>query len=251
MSEDLSRFKKLDFEGFKRLAEDSSLTMYEQIGFPSSYREGYERAIFADIVSKLPNLESTSRTIVDIGPGCTELPRFLIQLCEEKQHQLVLIDSAEMLRHLPDVPCVTKVAARFPHECSDIIRTYAGRVDVVLSYSVLHYVFVEASVFDYLDQGMELLAPGGEMLLGDVPNISKRKRFFSSAAGISFHQQFMRTTDAPSVRFNVLEGGEIDDSVLIGLMMRARLAGFDAYVTSQGRDLPMANRREDLLVRRP
>jgi hypothetical protein len=33
--------------------------------------------------------------------------------------------------------------------------------------------------------------------------------------------------------------------------MRARNQGFDAYIRAQAPDLPMANRREDILVIRP
>jgi hypothetical protein len=35
------------------------------------------------------------------------------------------------------------------------------------------------------------------------------------------------------------------------MLGRARAAGFDAYVLAQPEALPMANRREDLLIRRP
>ena len=59
------------------------------------------------------------------------------------------------------------------------------------------------------------------------------------------------TPTEPEVIFNTLEFEKIDDSVLIGLMMRARAAGFDSYIVPQRPDLPLANRREDLLCRRP
>src|SRR5690606_36364104 len=96
-----------------------------------------------------------------------------------------------------------------------------------------------------------LLAPGGQALFGDIPNIAQRKRFFASATGVRFHQAFMQTDEAPEVHFNRLEPDQIDDAVLLGLMARARAAGFDAYVLPQAPELPFANRREDLLVRRP
>ena len=89
------------------------------------------------------------------------------------------------------------------------------------------------------------------MLIGDVPNSSKRRRFFSSANGIRFHQEFMKTKNLPEVHFNSLDRHKIDDSVILSLLSRARNQGFDAYVLPQPRDLPMASRREDLLIRRP
>jgi hypothetical protein len=251
VGENLTRFKNLDFQDFRKLAADESLNIYEKIGFPTSYRQGKERSIFEDILAKLGNLKLTNKTVVDIGPGCSELPRMLIESCRTLGHKLVLIDSPEMLNLLPDEPFVEKVAARFPQECPAFLEAYAGRVDVVLTYSVFHYVFADANVFDFLDRSMALLARGGELLIGDIPNVSKRKRFFASETGIAFHRNFMGTNDNPEVAFNVMEPGEIDDAVITGLMLRARAAGFDAYALPQGEDLPMANRREDLFVKRP
>ena len=44
---------------------------------------------------------------------------------------------------------------------------------------------------------------------------------------------------------------DIDDAVVFALLQRSRLAGFDAYVVPQDSALPMANRREDILIIRP
>jgi hypothetical protein len=245
------RFKDLTFEGFRRLAQDSSLSKYEKIGFPDSYREGREEKIFLDITSKLGNLNKKHQLVMDVGPGCSDLPLALIDLCREQEHTLVLIDSQEMLNHLPDEPFITKVHCYYPDECTWLFDEYAGKVDAVLAYSVLHYVFAEGNLFDFLDRSLSLLAVGGEMLIGDIPNISKRKRFFSTQTGIEFHQRFTGTEEIPEVEFNALETGKIDDAVILSIIMRARHAGFDAYWLPQADDLPMANRREDILIRRP
>jgi len=250
-TEDLNRFRDLTFEGFRELAQDASLSPYEKIGFPNSYREGKEGAIFHDIRSKLGNLSRRRQTVVDIGPGCSNLPRMLIGSCREMEHEIVLVDSPEMLALLPDEPFVRKVAGRFPAGCASLLGDLAGRVDVLLSYSVLHYVFPQGSVFQFLDAALSLLAPGGEMLIGDIPNISKRKRFFSSAAGIQYHQQFTGQQEAPAVSFNQAEPGQIDDAVMASIVLRSRASGFDAYWMPQSGELPMANRREDILIRRP
>jgi hypothetical protein len=89
------------------------------------------------------------------------------------------------------------------------------------------------------------------MLIGDIPNQSQRKRFFSSRNGVKFHQDFTGTNEIPKVSFTSVETGKIDDSVVIGLILRARAAGYDAYLLPQPSDLPMANRREDILIRKP
>jgi hypothetical protein len=250
-AEDYSRFQDLTFEKFRALASNPSLSKYEKIGFPDSYRAAFEERIFADIRLKLANLDAHRKIFLDVGPGISDLPRALIRHCQEYAHRLILIDSAEMLSQLPDASFISKIAGRFPEECTSFVKEYAGRVDGILTYSVLQYVFVESSVHNFVDQLLGLLAPQGRMLIGDIPNISKRKRFFSSAQGIRHHQRFMETDEVPSVNFNVLDPGHIDDSVVLALITRCRSSGFDAYLVPQDEGLPMANRREDILVVRP
>ncbi len=249
-TDDYKKFADLSFDDFRRMAGDDSLSQYERIGFPDSYRAGKEEAIFDDITSKLPALSGRGKVVLDVGPGCSGLPLMLVELCRRQGHTLLLVDSAEMLARLPEEPFVRKFPAYYPR-CEELFAEYGGRVDVLLCYSVLHYVFAESNLWDFLDASLGLLADGGRMLLGDVPNVSKRRRFFSSAAGVEFHREFTKTETTPEVAFNRVERGQIDDAVVLSLVARARAAGADAYVVPQRDDLPMANRREDILVRKP
>lgn len=245
-----SRFDNLGYEDFRKMAKDESLSKYERIGFPDEYRNGKEEFIFQDIVGKLTQLEKDGKTVLDIGPGCSDLPRMLIGHCQAKKHTLFLVDAQEMLEQLPSGPGIEKVAGFYP-DCPRLVEKLNGKVDAMLCYSVLHYIFAETSIFRFLDTSLSLLAPGGQFLIGDIPNISKRKRFFSSETGIRFHQEFMHTSEIPEVSFNRIEPGQIDDAVLFALVQRARAQGFDAYVIPQNMNLPMANRREDILIIRP
>jgi hypothetical protein len=243
------RFAKLTFDDFRRMALDDTLSPHEKIGFPDSYREGAEEAIFADIVAKLPALTERGRRVVDVGPGCSGLPRLLLELCKERGHEVVLVDSAEMLAQLPDRPGIVKVAGAFPDEAA-LPPGIDGTVDAVLVYSVLQYVHAETDSGAFLDRALALLAHGGRMLVGDVPNASRRARFFASPAGREFHREFTGGDDPPPASDDRASGG-IDDAVVLGLLERARAAGFDAYVVPQAPGLPMANRREDILIARP
>ena len=89
------------------------------------------------------------------------------------------------------------------------------------------------------------------MLVGDIPNYSKRRRFFSSEAGVKFHQEYTGTKTQPEINFNKILTDVIDDSVIFSMLMRAREEGLDSYVLPQGENLPMANRREDIIFVRP
>ncbi len=247
---DPRRFENLRYADFQRMAADPALSANEKIGFPDSYRSGYAAAIHADIASKLPALAGRGVNVLDIGPGCAELPHLLIADCRARGHHVILVDSAEMLSQLPDGDGITKVPGFYP-DCRDALEPWFGKVDVIVCYSVFHYIFVEAQFWRFIDFSIEMLAPGGQMLIGDIPNVSKRKRFFSSPAGVRYHQQFMQTNDAPEVDFLAVETDKIDDAVLLGVVMRARAQGCDAYWLAQPEALPMANRREDIVIHKP
>lgn len=244
------RFSGIGFDDFRRLANDESLSKYEKIGFPDSYREGLEAAIHADIVAKLPPLQQQGAVVLDVGPGCSELPLMVIEHARHHGHELHLVDSQEMLLLLPTESFVTKTAALYP-DCPDLLRQLSGRTDAIIVYSVVQYIFVDTNLWRFLDETLALLAPGGHLLIGDVPNISMRKRFFDSATGKEFHRQFTGRDEDPEVRHNVPEPGMIDDAVVLAIIQRARAAGFHAYSLPQPASLPMANRREDILIVRP
>jgi hypothetical protein len=243
----------LDYEGFRKLAVDSRLTVHEKIGFPPTYREGFEGAIFADVTAKLPALTSREGLkVADIGPGCAGLPKLLIELCRDRGHRLALIDSPEMLAQLPEIPGVTfKCEGPFPAAGPDAVRSLGGAADVVLCYSVLQYAFLDGNPFDFVDAVVAMLAPEGRALIGDIPNHSKRRRFFATERGQAFHRAFTGSSEPYVIDEGAPARGKIDDAVLIALMQCAQAAGCDAYLTPQAADLPMANRRDDLLLMRP
>ena len=89
------------------------------------------------------------------------------------------------------------------------------------------------------------------MIIGDVPNASMRRRFLASAAGAAFHRAYTGSDAPPEPGFNQAAEGERDDAVLISLISRARAAGVDAWILPQPPHLPLSNRREDLILRRP
>lgn len=251
MKKDLSTpFDNLTFSDFRKRAMDETLSSYEKIGFPDAYREGKGEVIFSDILNKLPGLTETGKTVLDIGPGCSELSALLINHCRENNHTLLLMDSPEMLQHLPDEPFIVKIPGAFPVD-ADLLKVYVQKTDVILCYSVFQYIFAEFSVWAFLDEAMSLLAEGGAFLIGDIPNFSKRKRFFKSSRGVACHQAYTASNEIPNVDFNRIESGQIDDAVIFALLGRARLAGFDAYVLPQSPELPIASRREDVLILRP
>ena len=244
-------FKNLTYEKFKSLAEDKDLNPIEKVGFPIGYRENKEKSILNDIIFKLDLKDEKSKVILDIGCGCSNLTILLIEFCRLNNHTLILIDSKEMLDNLPDEDFIIKIEGYFPNTCNDFIELHKNKIDYIIVYSVIQYVFNELSIFNFIDSSCALLNESGKFIIGDIPNISKRKRFFSSENGVEFHKRFIGTDEVPEVCFNNIEFNSIDDSVIFSIIQRCRISGFDAYVLPQGKDLPMANRREDILIIKP
>jgi hypothetical protein len=166
-------------------------------------------------------------------------------------HRLVLIDSSEMLDLLPEAPCVTKSAGRFPLDHREFVTGGAGAIDVIIVYSVLQYVLAESNLLEFLDSAVSMLAHGGQLLAGDIPNESMRARFAMSPSGA----EYRRKASAPAALANdttlSARRGTFHDDLIVSLLARYRAAGYHAYVMPQAADLPMADRREDLLIVRP
>lgn len=238
------------YEEFRRRAGDPKLSPHEKSGFPDLYREGRGGTILNDILAKMPPLCDRRQKVLDIGPGSSSLPMALIGHCLRQQHDLVLVDSAEMLALLPDHASITKIPGAFPAVLPAVQKASAG-FDAILAYSVAQYVFAEANLWAFVDLAAGLLNPGGTLLLGDLPNVSMRKRFLASDAGRAHHRRHVDPHRDPVVELNRAEPGQIDDAVIFAILQRMRLAGFDAFVLPQAPELPQATRREDILIRRP
>jgi len=243
------------FEDFRRMACDRSLDENEKIDDPLHTREGKEEAIFADILTKALADCPPGGRIVEIGPGCGRLPQLLLQHCVAAKQQLTLVDSAEMLALLPSPQGIRKVAGCFP-QGKAALSHQIGQVDLVLAYSLAHYIVAHADIWAFCDAALSLLAPGGRLLIGDIPSLSKRERFLASAAGAAFHRAHYgdrplprRLQQNPAKDETKPDG--IDDSLVFALLQRGHAVGIDAYLLPQPPHLPMANRRVDLLFCRP
>lgn len=240
----------LTYDDFRLRAKDDTFTENEKIGFPDEYRAGAEAAILADVVAKLPALSGSNKTIVDIGSGCGPLAHALIELCAERGHTLVMVDSAEMLDLLPRSPGVVLRPHRFPRDPA-FLDEFRGAADAVLLYSVIHHEFLAGDLWSLFDAVCALLAGDGRALFGDIPNRSMRTRLFQSPNGRAFHREFTGSDTEPPVPPYGLAPGEIDDAVIFALLLRARSQGIHGYVLPQADGLPFANRREDVLLHHP
>lgn len=242
-------FTELTYDDFKHRALDKNLSRNEKIGFPDSYRDGFEDAIVGNILVHLPAMLRRNKVVLDLGCGCGPIAEWLIGVAERNGHTLLLSDSEEMLALLPESRAALKMPGFFPESMAQF-EGYLEKVDAVIAYSVLQHVALKHSLYAFLDSALSLLAPGGTLLIGDIPNSSKRERLFASEAGRIYHRQFTGTITDPPRAPLTLKPNTLDDGALFGILQRYRNAGFETYLLPQPDSLPMWNRREDIVITR-
>lgn len=235
---------ELTFNNFRERARSNDLSPIQKIGFPDNYRQGYEQAIVDDIFSKTDLNDRSGQAVVDIGCGCSDLVRLVIDQCRKQKHHLTLNDSAEMLALIKDTSGTKQVPGRFP----DILpQLQLGSFDVVICYSVIPCVFSELNYIDFIHKSISLLKPGGKMLVGDIPNVTKRQRFLNSEEGKDFLKNAPANTDKGST-WQSDDTLKMDDAVVFSILTRFRNYGCETYLLPQSKTLPLSNRREDILI---
>lgn len=234
------------FNDFKERAKDKTLTKWEMIGFPDSYRKGVESLIFNDISTK-SNLDNANY-ILDIGCGCSQLVEYFIINSNLKNQNLFLVDSKEMIENIDKnifSPKINLVNGRFPDK--DVLSQLNKiSFDVIIVYSVIQYVFIDQSIYNFIHECLKLLNSGGRLLLGDIPNFQSRERFLNSDKGKDFLLQSPHTNNA--IKFQHENEERIDDSVVMSILIRFRQFGCETYLLPQPEKLPFSNRREDILI---
>lgn len=233
------------FKYYQDLATNDALSNTEKCGRYASQQES-EKHIFTDTLSKLPTLNHPNKKVIDVGCGCSYPVLELIEHCHQHQHQLTLVDSKEMLDQLPNASFIDKIAGQFPQE--KLLEQHRNSFDVVIAYGVFQCVYSHANFIAFSDALVDLLAPGGMLLIGDISNNTKKKRYLSSESGREFHKAWSNSDDVPEVSWNQFEPNSLDDTTVIMLYSRYRQMGYETYIFPQMANLPFSHSREDLLV---
>ena len=239
----------LSFDDFREMAKNNKLKDYEKVGFLDTHRNEKEESIFFDIKNKL-KIDGKNKRIMDIGCGCSKPVRMLIDFARDNNHILYLVDSKEMLDNLPDESFIIKIPCEFPdgYEYSELY----GKIDYIVYYSVIQLDFYYSNIFNFIDKSILLLKNNGRLLIGDIPNYSKKKRFLSSSNGVEFHQKWTGKNEHPDVKWNEVYETDIglDDATIIAILLRYRTMACETYLLEQDEILPINNTREDILIKK-
>jgi len=235
---------KVSFENYKHLALLTDVNNTTVSGRYTFQAEA-ERKILFDLLVKLDLKVSDSLLEIGCGPGNLLVP--LSSFCRTSAG----IDNEVVL---------SRLRARFDSETE--IHCYPGdflemdlpetAFDKILVYSVMHYISNREEVFAFISRALSLLKPGGRMLIGDLPNTSKKSRFMKSTYGQQIAKQWaelVNNAGDEDVMVNVdNEVISFDDTVVLDLMAFIRNKGFDSFLLPQPLDLPFGGSREDILV---
>lgn len=130
-----------------------------------------------------------------------------------------------------------------------------NKFDKILVYGVLNCLN-EIDLYKFIDKCLTILNPGGILLFGDIPNISKKKRYLDkyqtneekeSWNELISKEDFSHLQEIP--KYNSENKIAIfDDDIILNMVKYIRNKDFNCYIINQKENLPFNKTREDIIV---
>lgn len=214
-----------------------------------------ERFIPVDVIEKLEICEDD--TVLDIGCGAGVLMFPISCVCKK----IYGIDNSSVIEKLKRgfVPGNVDFIAGSWLDIDPAVFFRGGYTKVII-YSVLHCLKDLETAFLFVDKALEGLRENGKILLGDIPNIDKKRRFLQSASGKTFdeafrkEQQLAQNVEEDFQRDNlkkeqILQKAlTVDDEVIQKLADHYHNLSCDVYLLPQKGYLPFGHTRDDRLI---
>lgn len=231
------------FENYSTLANQDIPETMKNGRYP--FQENAERRIVPDVMRKLGPKPDDILLDIGFGTGTILVPfSFVVR-------EAYGIDNANAVTNLSKTysrPNITLLSGEFPN-----VRLPRDDFTLIVAYSVLHVLPSREAVHEFVRAAADRLAPGGRVLLGDIPNSDLKSRFQASAAGRKFEAEWRKQmetlSDDEMIRApHSADPVSFDDRMSMDLMLDLRGAGLDAYLLRQDPDLPFGNTREDIIA---
>ena len=236
---------RISFENFGARAR-ADLSYSEKAG-----RHGFQQAAearMADDVAAKMRL-GPDDTLLEIGCGTGNL---LLPIASR-------VARATGIDH-PD--CIASLRSRPGAERLELLEgnfldlSIGRRYSRVLVYSVIHYLGSLDEAKAFLSRAAGMLAPGGLLMVGDIPNEDRRRRFLDTPEGkrvAEEHARLRAQSGAPSPAGLAPDPHlvRLDDAAVAALCRHLEAEGLVPRVVPQPPDLPFGHTREDLLAEKP
>jgi cyclopropane fatty-acyl-phospholipid synthase-like methyltransferase len=236
---------RVSFENYGQLA--GRALSYTEIAGRYAFQRRQESAIIRDVTTKLA-LGSTD-SLLEVGCGAGNL---LIPL-SRRVRLAAGLDHSHLLARLRQRHG-SEAIRLFPGNFLDV--TVTKTFSKILVYSVIHYLSSRSEVLRFLDKAAALLKPGGMMLVGDIPNADKKRRFLATKQGGLLQDDWIRKVNqANAVPVSRPDhktvASALNDELLLSFVAHFRSRGYEGYLVRQPEGLCFAHTREDLLVTAP
>lgn len=236
---------KVSFENYQHIAQLSDVSNTEVSGRYSFQKEA-ERRILFDLLVKLDLKVTDSLLEIGCGPGNLLVP--LSGFCASAagiDNEAAIVRLMSRFAKDAEISCM-------PGNFLEM-TVPAAHFDKILIYSVLHCLSDWDEVVCFVERALSLLKPGGRMVLGDLPNVSKKNRFANTKCGqivsANWAEQIKGGRGRPAEKMKVdTHLVTFDDASVLDLLAFIRSQGFESFLLPQPTELPFGCTREDILV---
>jgi 2-polyprenyl-3-methyl-5-hydroxy-6-metoxy-1,4-benzoquinol methylase len=215
---------------------------------------GKEADIANFILSTLRFTQHNS--FLDIGCGYGYVTDALLTQGKKNSINTTLIDIPEVLDKIKREQLFASntqfIEGNFPN---NLQHPLSEKFDHILIYSVLHCVNNPELM---IEKAVKLLTAGGRLLIGDIPNITKKGRFLASNAGRSFDANYknipLEDTPLYENSDDFIEKNKeklntmLTDEFASKIFNKYRRLGYNVYLIEQPNSLPFSKSREDILI---
>ncbi len=236
----------VSFENYGRRA-GAGLSYTEKAG-RHNFQRGAESLILDDVVAKLRPGPDDDLLEIGCGAGNLLIPlSFRVNACVGIDHPGCIAD----LRKRFSDPRMSALEGNF------LDMRVEGTFSLILIYSVVHLLSDLDEVTQFIDKAITLLRPGGRLLVGDIPNEDRMRRFLATSRGHEVTAEYRRLqadTASPNSGFQAQRDSRvvtIREQDIVDIASRLRSSGHDAFLLPQPTALPFGYTREDLLVHAP
>lgn len=237
---------RVSFDNYSELANSESISNTEAAG-RFTFQQDSERRMLSDVLLKLELIPTDSLLEIGCGPGALLVP--LSGFCAQSAG-------------IDNEGAINRLKGRFAKDSG--IKCIIGdfldmdlpvsQFDKILINSVLHCLSNKSEVLAFIERGLSILRPGGRMLIGDIPNISKKARFLASKRGeqvLSEWSELVQNSPITHPLESMTHDDQIvvfDDDFVLEILAFIRKQGFEAFLLPQPLSLPFGGSREDVLV---